>query len=194
VVVAEVEELREGAPAEVVLENARRKARAGWEQVASARAEQGQVGEREAVVVLGVDTDVALDGRLLGKAATEQEARERLEMLSGRTHAVLSGVVFLGLDALVPDSGTNASPASEDEAGIGERSGIATSYVTFKRLDNATLARYLASGEWRDRAGAYAIQGLGAILVEELRGDFSNVVGLPLALLLDLAPELGKSL
>jgi septum formation protein len=165
VVVPDVDELREGAPADVVLENARRKAQAGLRQV----------GEPEELVVLGVDTDVAMDGRLLGKAATEDEARERLEALSGRTHEVLSGVVFLG-------------------GALEERSGVATSYVTFKPLDDATLTRYLASGEWRDRAGAYAIQGLGAILVDELRGDFSNVVGLPLALLLDLAPELGKSL
>jgi septum formation protein len=78
--------------------------------------------------------------------------------------------------------------------GAGERSGVARSEVTFKRLDEQTLSMYLDSEEWRDRAGAYAIQGLGAILVEELRGDFSNVVGLPLALLLDMAPELGKSL
>jgi septum formation protein len=184
--VPEVEELRKGEAAEVVLENARRKARAGLEE----SAEAGQVGEGEGLVVLGVDTDVAVDGRLLGKASTEDEARERLEVLSGRTHEVLSGVVLLGADALVADSTTKASTAERGE----ERSGIATSYVTFKRLDDATLSMYLASGEWRDRAGAYAIQGLGAILVDELRGDFSNVVGLPLALLLDLAPELGKSL
>jgi septum formation protein len=66
--------------------------------------------------------------------------------------------------------------------------------VTFRELDDATLDLYLAAGEWRDRAGAYAIQGLGSILVDAVRGDFSNVVGLPLPLLLDLAPELGKSL
>jgi septum formation protein len=160
--VPEVDELRAGEPAEVVLENARRKARAGWEATRDAQA-----------VVLGVDTDVAVDGRLLGKAGTEEEARERLELLSGRTHEVLSGMVLLG---------------------AGERSGVARSEVTFKRLDEQTLSMYLDSEEWRDRAGAYAIQGLGAILVEELRGDFSNVVGLPLALLLDMAPELGKSL
>jgi septum formation protein len=180
VVVPEVEELTEGEPAEVVLANARRKAEAGL----------GQVGEGEGVVVLGVDTDVVLDGRLLGKAGTEDEARERLEALSGRTHEVLSGVVLLGSGAFVTDSVTKAPVAAE----VDERAGAATSYVTFRDLDDATVSRYLASGEWRDRAGAYAIQGLGAILVEELRGDFSNVVGLPLSLLLDLAPELGKSL
>ena len=62
--------------------------------------------------------------------------------------------------------------------------------VTFRELDETTIELYLRSGEWRDRAGAYAIQGLGSILVETLRGDFSNVVGLPVALLLQLAPNL----
>ena len=71
-----------------------------------------------------------------------------------------------------------------------ERSGVARTEVTFRELDRATLEAYLSSGEWRDRAGAYAIQGLGSVLVERLEGDFSNVVGLPVRLLLDLAPEL----
>ena len=177
--VPEVEELTKGEPAEVVLANARRKAEAGL----------GQVGEGDALV-LGVDTDVVLDGRLLGKAGTEEEALERLEALSGRTHEVLSGVVLLRAVGLLPHSGSKSTAAAE----IDERVGVARSYVTFRDLDDATVSRYLRSGEWRDRAGAYAIQGLGAILVEELRGDFSNVVGLPLSLLLDLAPELGKSL
>jgi septum formation protein len=181
-VVPEVEELREGDPADVVVENARRKARVGLEEVR-------HVEQAPGLVVLGVDTDVAVEGRLLGKASTEDEARERLEALSGRTHEVLSGVVLLSIGALVPDSGPNAPTAAEDADSFGERSGVARSHVTFKRLDPATLDRYLAAGEWRDRAGAYAIQGLGAILVDELRGDFSNVVGLPLSLLLDLAPE-----
>jgi len=61
--------------------------------------------------------------------------------------------------------------------------------VTFRDLDHATIEGYLASGEWRDRAGAYAIQGLGSVLVERVEGDFSNVVGLPIRLLLQLAPE-----
>ena len=67
---------------------------------------------------------------------------------------------------------------------------MALTEVTFRELDRTTLETYLASGEWRDRAGAYAIQGLGSILVERVEGDFSNVVGLPVRLLLDLAPEL----
>ncbi len=146
-----------------MLENARRKARAGAELA----------GAGEGVLVLGVDTDVALDGRLLGKPGDEAGARHRLEALSGRTHEVLSGVVIL-------DGGTG---------GV-ERSGVARTEVRFGDLSPAETDLYVASGEWEDRAGAYAIQGLGSILIEELRGDFSNVVGLPIAMLLELAPNL----
>ena len=163
VVIPDVEELTDGVPEEVVVENARRKAAAGR-----------QAGED--TLTLGVDTEVILAGRLLGKASDRTEARRRLEALSGRTHTVLSGVVLYG--ASPPD----AEPAA--------RSGVARSEVTFRELDEATLETYLASGEWRDRAGAYAIQGLGSILIERVEGDFSNVVGLPVTLLLALAPEL----
>ena len=141
----------------VVLENARRKARA--------------VG-RPQRLVLGCDTDVLLDGELLGKPGNEGEAREYLERLSGGEHEVLSGLVLLGPEGA-------------------ERSGVATSQVTFHALSQDQIERYLASGEWRGRAGAYAIQGLGATLVAAVQGDVSNVIGLPVSLLLELAPELG---
>ncbi len=139
-----------------MLENARRKARAGL------------AGEDSGAVVLGADTEVVLDAAVLGQPADAIRARASLEALSGRTHDVLTGVVL----------------ARRDE----ERSGIARSYVTFRELDAATLDLYLRSGEWRGRAGAYAIQGLGSILIERIEGDFSNVVGLPVPLLLELAP------
>ena len=158
VVEPDVEEIREGRPEEIVLENARRKARAGL------------AGEESGSVVLGADTEVVLDGAVLGQPADANRARASLEALSGRTHDVLTGVVL-------------ASP--EDE-----RSGVARSNVTFRELDAATLDLYLNSGEWRGRAGAYAIQGLGSILIERLEGDFSNVVGLPVTLLIELAPEI----
>jgi septum formation protein len=183
-VVPEVEELTEGEPEAAVVENARRKALAGLET---------SVGEVDLVV--GVDTEVVLDGRLLGKAGNEGEARERLEALSGRTHDVLSGVVVIGplssskgnfvragLTKLPFDSG--AAPCSD------ERSGLERSQVTFRELAEPHLAAYLASGEWSDRAGAYAVQGLGSSLVERIDGDLSNVIGLPVSLLLELAPEL----
>jgi septum formation protein len=163
-VVPDVAEVRSGDPDVVVLENARRKAHAG-------RAKAGGEG-----LALGVDTDVAVDGRLLGKPEDEGGARERLKTLSGRTHEVLSGVVVL-------------DTAIGSEIPV-ERSAITRTEVTFHPLDRETIDLYLASGEWRDRAGAYAIQGLGSILVARLQGDFSNVVGLPVALLLQLAPNL----
>jgi septum formation protein len=163
VVVPNVEEVRGGDPEAAVVENARRKARAGLET------------RPNAGLVLGVDTDVVLDGRLLGKAEDEASARERLEALSGCTHRVLSGIVVL---------------VAAGGGDVDERSGLAESLVTFRDLDSGTLALYLRSGEWRDRAGAYAVQGLGSILIERLEGDFSNVVGLPLGEMLRLAPEL----
>jgi len=162
-VVPDVEELAAGDPVEVVLENARRKARAAL-TLATGSASS---------LVLGVDTDVALDGRLLGKPADVEGARARLRSLSGRTHEVLSGVVLV--------DGADAQK---------ERTAVARTQVRFRVLDDAAIELYVSSGEWRDRAGAYAIQGLGSLLVEELRGDFSNVVGLPILVLLELAPEL----
>jgi septum formation protein len=160
IVTTDVEEARDGLdPEELVVENASRKALAGWEAA----------GAGEGDVVLGCDTDVFCEGRALGKASTEAEARERLGLLSGRTHEVLSGLAL-------------ARPALS--------TAVARSLVTFREFDDAILSGYLASGEWRDRAGAYAIQGLGSLLVERLEGDFSNVVGLPLQSLAALAPGL----
>ena len=119
---------------------------------------------------------MVIDGHPLGKAGGRDEARERLQALSGRTHTVLSGLVL------------HSAGHSHDSPR--ERAGVARTDVTFRELDRATLEAYLASAEWRDRAGAYAIQGLGSLLVERVDGDFSNVVGLPLRLLFELAPEL----
>jgi len=119
-----------------------------------------------------VDTDVAVDGRLLGKPTDVAGARERLEALAGRSHEVLSGLVVVERGEAAP-----------------ERAALARTQVRFRELDESLLDRYLSSGEWRDRAGAYAIQGLGSALVDSIRGDFSNVVGLPVRALLELAPE-----
>jgi septum formation protein len=171
VVEPEVEELTDGAdPEGLVLENARLKALAGLEAMG---------GERGDAVVLGVDTDVFVDGEMLGQPPDRQAAEERLRRLSGRAHEVLSGIVLLGPRA----AGIPGAPPRE-------RSGVARSVVTFRPLDEATIARYLDSGEWRGRAGGYAIQGLGSILVDRVEGDFSNVVGLPIRLLLELDPAL----
>jgi nucleoside triphosphate pyrophosphatase len=119
--------------------------------------------------VLGCDTEVLGDGRVFGKAETEAEAQEMLDSLSGKTHEVVSGLALL-------------TPAWEEVHREVTR-------VTFRPLTPRDLARYVASGEWEGRAGAYAIQGLGASLVERIEGDYLNVVGLPAALLVRLLAE-----
>jgi septum formation protein len=120
--------------------------------------------------VLGVDTIVALGARVYGKPAGAEEAGETLRALSGRRHRVLSGVCML--------------------AGGRARGAVASTVVEFRALDADLIDWYLNTGEWRDRAGAYAIQGFGAALVASIEGDYSNVVGLPVATLLELAPGL----
>ena len=150
---ADVEELTDGKPAEVVVENALRKVRAV-----------------EGDLVLGCDTEVFLDGRIFGKAADEERAESYLRQLSGRTHEVHSGLALKTQDGL--------------------RTGHAVTDVTFRPLGDSEIAWYLSTGEWRNRAGAYAIQGRGSALVERIEGDFWNVVGLPVPKLLELAPDL----
>ena len=118
------------------------------------------------------DTIVCLHGRIHGKPADEAGARRTLAALSGATHAVLSGLVVL--------------------VGGEQRSAIARTAVTFRALDEELLDWYLATGEWRGRAGGYAIQGAGSALVRAIDGGYENVVGLPLATLLDIYPELLK--
>jgi septum formation protein len=155
VVVPGVEELGDGDPALLVVENARRKARAV---------------ERPGALVIACDTDVVLEGEVLGKPGDEREARGYLERMSGRAHEVLSGLVVL-------DGGE-------------EHSGLERTSVVFKRLSEAEKERYVRFGEWRGRSGGYAIQTLGSTLVERVEGSVSNVVGLPVGLLLELAPAL----
>jgi septum formation protein len=121
--------------------------------------------------VLGVDTLVTLEGRIYGKPAGEREARATLTALSGATHCVLSGVALL-----LP--------------GGDERTAVVSTEVTFRLLNNELLDWYVGAGEWRERSGGYAIQGRGSILARSIDGDVQNVVGLPLAALLDLYPAL----
>jgi septum formation protein len=121
-------------------------------------------------LVIACDTDVVLDGKALGKPKGEVEAREYLERMSGRAHTVMSGLVV--------------------RADGEERSGLERTTVVFKRLSEAEIERYVRFGEWRGRSGGYAIQTLGSTLVDRIEGSVSNVVGLPVGLLLDLAPEL----
>ena len=119
--------------------------------------------------VLGVDTEVVIDGELLGKPADAAEAESMLERLSGRTHEVISGLCLV-------------TPAWEEvHHDVTE--------VTFRPLTARDLAHYVGSREWESRAGGYAIQGLGASLVGRLEGDYLNVVGLPAGLLVRLMAQ-----
>jgi septum formation protein len=131
-----------------------------------ARSVAGQAGDRP---VLGVDTTVVLDGRVYGKPADAEEAAEMLEALGGRTHEVVSGLCLV-------------TPGWEEVADE-------TTRVSFRPLTPRDIGTYLSAGEWKGRAGAYAIQGRGAALVERIDGDYLNVVGLPAALLIRLFAE-----
>lgn len=124
--------------------------------------------------VLAADTVVALDGQPYGKPASCGEARAMLKRLAGQTHRVHSGIAVI-------------------EPGGAERSAVATTEVVFRDLADAEIEAYVDSGEWEGRAGGYAIQGRGAVLVERIAGDYANVVGLPVAALVALAPELMES-
>ncbi|CAM3823595.1 Maf family protein [Alkalicoccus chagannorensis] len=111
-------------------------------------------------VVLGADTIVACDGRMMGKPADDDEAENMLRYLSGRTHQVHTGAAVL--------------------SGMGKTVFTETVDVTFYPLTDVEIKRYIASNEPADKAGAYGIQGLGAVLVKRIHGDYYAVVGLPL--------------
>ncbi len=120
----------------------------------------------EGGLTLGVDTAVVLDGQVYGKPVDETDARRMLSELAGRAHVVCSGLCLLG-------------PAFEAVRD-------ASTEVAFRPLSDSDVTAYVKSGEWRGRAGGYAIQGLGGRLVERIEGDYLNVVGLPGALLIDV--------
>ena len=133
---------------------------------AKARSVAGGAGDRP---VLGVDTEVLCNGRLFGKPRDEADAAEMMNALSGRTHEVVSGLSLV----------TTAW----------EEIGCEVTRVTFRALTPRDVATYVAAGEWEGRAGAYAVQGFGASLVERIEGDYLNVVGLPASLLVRLLAE-----
>jgi septum formation protein len=121
-------------------------------------------------VVLGADTVVVVDGVILGKPADDAEAAAMLRRISGRSHEVLTGVTL--------------------RLGPRTRSAVARTVVHFTHLAEEDLAWYVASGEPRDKAGAYGVQGLASRFVERIEGSYANVVGLPVALVARLLREL----
>lgn len=158
-------ELEQGEdPGRVAIENALRKARAA-----------SRPGANEAV--LGCDTIVVLDGVIYGKPPDAAAARRTLSALGGRTHEVLSGLALL-----LPD----------EQAGLQQRTALARTRVSFREIDAELLEWYVGTEEWRGRSGGYAIQGAGAKLALRIEGEEENVVGLPLATLRELYPELGR--
>jgi septum formation protein len=141
------------------------------ERLARAKAQVGlaALAQPQEAVVLGADTAVVLDGRILGKPADAAEAMATLTALSGRTHQVLTAV------------------ALASETRVAAR--VVSSQVSFRQLQAAEIEAYWASGEPQDKAGSYAIQGLAAIFVSQLQGSYSAVVGLPLCETAELLAE-----
>lgn len=152
-------------PQEAAMELAARKARQVAERLRKA-------GETDGVVI-GADTVVYIDGEMLGKPADAGDAVRMLTKLQGREHRVYTGVCLA------------------DVAGTRQLTGYRETRVRMKPLSAERIRRYVATGECFDKAGAYAVQGRGALLVESILGDYSNVVGLPLSLIDDMLAEFG---
>jgi septum formation protein len=121
-------------------------------------------------LVLAADTTVVVDGEILGKPRDDEDARRMLRLLSGREHSVLTGIA------------------------LGKAAEVDETLVRFAPLSPAEIDWYVATGEPRDKAGAYAIQGLGSLFVEGVEGSYSNVVGLPIPLMYRLFSRLGYDL
>jgi len=139
------------------------------QRLASAKSARGAAtlsSARDGIVVLGADTTVVVDGEILGKPGDDADAEAMLRRLSGRRHDVLTGVSV--------------------RSGDREASRVETTSVYFAPLTEAAIAWYVASGEGRDKAGAYAVQGLASRFIPRIEGSYSNVVGLPIAAVADL--------
>jgi septum formation protein len=121
------------------------------------------------LIVLGADTCVVCDGHILGKPTDTADARRMLELLTGRTHAVLTGLAAVTRSKTVRD--------------------VEITQVTFNQMNDGEIARYIASGEPLDKAGAYAIQGYAARWIPRIEGCYFNVVGLPIARTIALLSE-----
>lgn len=167
IVDADVDEsVLEGESARAYVERlARAKAEAGWRQV--------EMTHRARAPVLGADTTVAVDGRILAKPADDREAAEMLAALSGRLHEVLTAVAL--------------------KFGARLESAVSVSQVRFRPLARDEIDRYIATGECEDKAGAYGIQGQAARFVADLHGSFSGVVGLPLYETAQLLDRIGPA-
>lgn len=156
---------------ERVLRLAQAKAEAGAQAVG--RAGNSGISADAPALVVGADTEVVIDGEVLGKPSSDEDARRMLRRLAGRTHEVITGVAVIRL----PDGARRI----ENEA----------TQVTFAPLTDDDIAAYVSSEEHRDKAGGYAIQGRGGPFVTRVEGCYFNVVGLPLARLARMLREMG---
>jgi septum formation protein len=160
-----------GVPFRVAVSRVAEGADAEANALAKARDVAARVGVPPGGAVLGADTEVLVDGRALGKPADREQAGEMLRLLSGRVHEVHSAIALVGEHR--------------------ERRALAVARVRFRALPPTAVEWYLGTGEWRERAGGYAIQGAGAALVERVEGDYTAIVGLPVAELVTALLELG---
>jgi septum formation protein len=159
-------------PENVVKELAFRKASATAENISNSTPEKPSCEHPSTdTIIIGADTIVVVDGHILGKPRHDDEAFTMLQMLQGRTHHVVSGVACIGIS-----SGKKLTACRQTA-------------VTMKPLSDASIRAYIKTEEPMDKAGAYAVQGIGATFVEHLDGDYFNVVGLPLSLLSDMLAE-----
>lgn len=133
----------------------------------------------EPTMVIGADTMVVLDGRIFGKPHTASEAVGMLRKLSGRTHEVITGVAVWGI-----------MPGEDGTVSAGHSTFFETSKVTFRNLSDEEITAYVGEGECYDKAGSYAIQGAGGHFVESYEGPLDNIIGLPVARLLEMFPDM----
>lgn len=160
VVPSGVDEIESGVPEQVVVGNALRKARVVADRLADPDA-----------LVVGGDTVISLEGEVIGKPDSSEQAAEFMRRMSGSSHSVVGGLAVVRF-------------------GGDEATAVTATKVRFRALSEEQIELYVATGEWEDRSGAYAIQQGGSILVEEISGDYLNIIGLSVNDLARLAPEL----
>lgn len=156
------------------------------EELSAQKAEavlKGLLESPEDVLVIGADTVVAMEGRILGKPHSSEEAGKMLQQLSGKTHAVYTGVTLLYL------SGGSGKTQWTGETEVVRKTFYERTDVTFYPLTAEEIGFYIASGDCMDKAGAYGIQGSFARYVKGIEGDYNNVVGLPIGRIYQEAKE-----
>ena len=173
------EVITETDPSAVVMELSRQKAEEVAYGVLIYNEQHAGLATPQDILVIGADTVVAYENQILGKPKDEEDARHMLTMLSGKTHSVYTGVTFVFIDK---------------EGRTGEHCFFEKTDVCMYPLKEEEIDRYIQSGDPMDKAGSYGIQGRFAIHIKEIRGDYNNVVGLPVARLYQELQKLGVSI